>query len=108
MEPDTNNKPDLETIKSEAGKLFSDVTSWMQGATADAQKKFEEARPGLEEKLATAKAEAERLGGATAGAANDMGKGFMSAFEELKSAFGDAKKHFQKEDDAPAAESDAQ
>lgn len=100
MNDDTQKNPDLSTLKDDAQKLFGDVASWLSGASSDAQKKWEEARPGLEEKLATAKAEAERLGTAGAGAAGEMSKGFMSAFEQLKTAFGEAKKHF----DAPASE----
>lgn len=104
MNDDTNKTPDLSTLKDDAQKLFGDVASWLSGASSDAQKKWEEARPGLEEKLATAKAEAERLSTAGAGAAGEVGKGFVGAFEQLKTAFGEAKKHF---DASPTEESAA-
>lgn len=86
---------DFETVKADAKRLINDVTAWITGASADVKQKWDEKRPELEEKLAAAEAEAKRVGSASAGAANEMGKGLMGAFGELKKSFGEAQKHFQ-------------
>ena len=88
---------DFETVKQDAKRLIGDVTGWITGASADMKQKWDEARPELEGKLAAAEAEAKRVGSASAGAANEMGKGIMGAFEELKKSFGEAQKHFRKD-----------
>ena len=85
---------DFEAVRGDVTKLFADVGSWIANTSADTKQKWEDTRPVLEEKLASTEAEAKRLGGASVGAAGEMGKGFASAFSELKQAFVDAQARF--------------
>ncbi len=99
MTDDTQAQGDYEAVKGDVKKLIADVSAWITGASADAKQKWDETQPILEEKLATAQEEAQRLGSASVGAAGEMGKGFSAAFDELKKAFGDAKAHFDKKEE---------
>jgi hypothetical protein len=84
----------LDVLKGNVQKLISDAGAAAESAAADAKAKWAEMQPVLEEKLAKAQEHATGLGSASAGAATEMGKGFMSAFVELRKAFDEAKKHF--------------
>lgn len=111
MTDDTQMNSDYENVKGDVKKLISDVGSWISGASSDAKQKWDETRPMLEEKLSQAQEQAQQISTASVGAAGEMGKGFAGAFDELKTAFFEAKKHFEKPsgdaanaDDAPAAD----
>lgn len=108
MTDDIQARSDYENVKSDVAKLIGDVSSWITGASADAKQKWDETRPMLEEKLSQAQEQAQHIGNASVGAAGEMGKGFAGAFDELKGAFMEAKKHFEKpSDEAPAADDTA-
>lgn len=93
IQMDTNH---LDALKGDVKKLISDAGAAASTASEEAKAKWAEMQPVLEDKLAKAQSEATRLGGASANAAGEIGKGFMGAFDELKHAFEEAKKHFAK------------
>jgi ElaB/YqjD/DUF883 family membrane-anchored ribosome-binding protein len=84
----------LDALKGDVQKLISDAGAAAGSAAADAKAKWTAMQPVLEEKLAKAQEHATKIGGASAGAATEMGKGFMGALGELRKAFDEAKKHF--------------
>lgn len=94
MSMNDETRADYEAVKADVRQLIADGASWISSASQETKDKWEETKPVLEAKLAGAEEEAKRLGAASSGAAQEMGKGFQSAFEELKNSFAEAQKHF--------------
>ena len=102
---DHNTPADFSKVKKDVAALLNDVTSWIMGSPADAQKKWDAIRPVLEEKLAKTEAHATKFTDAGTEAAGELNKGFSAAMSELKKSVEEAKLHFKKDETTPNSES---
>jgi len=101
-------RADYEAVKADVKKLIADAASWVSSASQETKDNWDRMKPILEEKLSAAEKEAQHLKTASAGAAQDISKGFESAFSELRAAFLDAKKHFSAPEKAEMSDEEAE